>query len=98
MPKRGIESMRGQHSEARLASTLGKSVPRTCKMTCNTRAGGLTSFGMGLNPSDFVVCPWALAHTDAPQLFACSICVEARSSLAVCISQAPTGRSTVMSN
>ena len=28
---------------------------------------GLTSFGMGLNPSDFVVCPWALAYTYAPQ-------------------------------
>lgn len=47
-------------------------------MACGEQAGGLTSFGMGLNPSDFVVCPWALAYTDAPQLSKHNMDVERR--------------------
>ena len=47
-------------------------------MACRARAGGRTSFGMGLNPSDFVVCPWALAHTGVAQLSASNIDVERR--------------------
>ena len=67
------QNKRAQRNGTAPASSRGKHFPKACKITRVEHARGLASFGMGLNPSDFVVCPCPLEHKGLPQLLACNI-------------------------